>query len=258
MLRFAVNIAWLFQEIPFLERFGAARAAGFDAVEFRSPYEHSPEEIARALRANGQRCILFNLPMGDRAKGDFGLACRPGREAEFREGVARAIEYARVLEVPRVNCIAGLALAGEDRAVLERTLVENARYAAAELARANVELVMEPVNDVDTPGYIVPRCRDVVSLIERAAVDNFALQFDLYHAAMMRDDLAMTFASMYEHIHHIQFADAPGRGEPGSGKSPLASLFALIGSSDYPGWVSAEYRPTCETTRTLAWKRATS
>jgi hydroxypyruvate isomerase len=258
MPRFAVNIAWLFQEVPFLERFAAARAAGFTAVEFRSPYEHSPDEIARELRANGQRCVLFNLPMGDRAKGDFGLACRPGREAEFREGVERAIEYARVLSVPRINCIAGLARPGEDRAELERTLLENVRHAAGALARADVELLMEPVNTVDTPGYIAPRCADVVRLIERAAVPNFALQLDLYHAAMMRDDLATTFAAMFERIRHIQFADAPGRGQPGTGKSPLASLFALIGSSDYPGWVSAEYRPTRETTRTLGWMRADS
>lgn len=258
MLRFAVNIAWLFEELPFLRRFAAAREAGFTAVEFRSPYEHAPEEIARALRDNRQECILFNLPMGDRARGDFGLACRPGREAEFREGVARAIEYARVLRVPRVNCIAGLIHAGEDRADLERTLLENVRYAAQALGREGVELVMEPVNTVDTPGYIVPRNRDVVDVIERAATSNLALQFDLYHTAMMGDDLATTFSTMYPRIRHIQFADAPGRGEPGTGKSPLASMFALIGATDYPGWVSAEYRPTRETKGTLAWLRTNS
>jgi hydroxypyruvate isomerase len=258
MLRFAVNIAWLFEELPFLERFHAAREAGFTAVEFRSPYEHAPEEIARALRDNGQRCILFNLPMGDRAQGDFGLACRPGREAQFREGVARAIEYARVLDVPRVNCIAGLAHPGEDRAELESTLAQNVRYASDALGQAGVELLMEPVNTVDTPGYIAPRCADVVRVIERVASSNFALQFDLYHAAMMRDELAATFDAMRRHIRHIQFADAPGRGEPGTGTSALAAMFAHIGSSDYPGWVSAEYRPSRETTRTLGWMHASS
>lgn len=258
MLRFAVNIAWLFEELPFLQRFAAAREAGFTAVEFRSPYEHTPEEIARELRDNGQECILFNLPMGDRARGDFGLACRPGREAEFREGVERAIEYARVLEVPRVNCIAGLIHPGEDRAELERTLVENIRDAAQALGREGIELVMEPVNTVDTPGYVVPRNRDVVEIIERAGTPNLGLQLDLYHTAMMGDDLAATFATMYPHIRHIQFADAPGRGEPGTGKSPLASMFALVGASDYPGWVSAEYRPTRETKGTFAWLRTGS
>ena len=258
MLRFAVNLSWLYTELAFLERFAAARRDGFTAVEFRSPYEHTPEEIARQLRDNGQHCILFNLPMGDRARGDFGLACRPGREKEFREGVERAIEYARVLEAPRVNCIAGLVHAGEDREALSATLVDNARFAAEALGRHRVELVMEPVNDVDTPGYIVPRATDVVRIIERAACGNFALQFDLYHAAMMGEDLAQAFESMRVHIRHIQFADAPGRGEPGTGTIPLTKMFDLIASSDYAGWVSAEYRPTCETARTLHWRNASS
>jgi hydroxypyruvate isomerase len=258
MLRFAVNIAWLFQELPFLERFAAARAAGFDAVEFRSPYEHTPQEIAAALRDNGQQAVLFNLPMGDRDRVDFGLACRPGREAEFREGVGRAVEYAKVLQVPRVNCIAGLIHPGEDRALLTQTLVENARFAAEALAQVNVELVMEPVNDLDTPGYIVPRCRDVVEIIERVSSPHFGLQLDLYHAAMMRDDLQQTFEAMHAYTRHIQFADAPGRGEPGTGHCPLETLFRRIESSDYGGWVSAEYRPTCETTRTLRWFRTPS
>lgn len=256
MLRFAVNLSWLFQELPFLERFAAARAAGFAAVEFRSPYEHSAGEIRERLEANGQQAILFNLPMGDRGRGDFGLACRPGREDEFREGVARAIAYARALRVPRVNCIAGKVEAGEDAESLRHTLVDNVRFAANALAGEGIELVMEPVNDLDTPGYIVPRCRDVVEIIERVASPNFGLQFDLYHAAMMGDDLARTFDAMRPHIRHIQFADAPGRGEPGTGKSPLAFLLRRIAASDYAGWVSAEYRPTRETTRTLDWLRS--
>jgi len=258
MLRFAVNIAWLFTELPFLERFAAARAAGFDAVEFRSPYEHTPREFAAALQESNQQAILFNLPMGDRERGDFGLACRPGREPEFREGVERAIEYARALEVPRVNCIAGLAHPGEDRELLLATLVDNVRFAADALGNAGVELVMEPVNDVDTPGYIVPRCRDVVQIIERVASPHFGLQLDLYHAAMMGEDLERTFEAMRPYTRHIQFADAPGRGEPGTGKSPLELAFRLIESSDFRGWVSAEYRPTCETKRTLRWFHARS
>jgi hydroxypyruvate isomerase len=258
MLRFAANLSWLYAELPFLERFAAARGDGFDAVEFRSPYEHAPEEIAARLRDNGQRCILFNLPMGDRTRGDFGIACRPGRETEFREGIERAIEYARALGAPRVNCIAGLAHPGADRERLLDTLAGNARFAAQALGREGIELVMEPVNDVDTPGYIVPRCADVVRLIDRAACGNFGLQFDLYHAAMMGDDLARTFGEMRARIRHIQFADAPGRGEPGTGRSPLTETFDLIASSDYSGFVSAEYRPTCETSRTLLWLRAGS
>lgn len=253
MLRFAANIAWLFTELPFLERFAAARAAGFDAVEFRSPYEHTPQEIAAALRDSKQHAILFNLPLGDRERGDFGLACRPGREREFREGVVRAIEYAKVLGVPRVNCIAGLAHAGEEREQLMHTLAANVRFAAQALEKTAVELVMEPVNDIDTPGYIVPRCRDVVEVIERVGSPNFGLQLDLYHAAMMGDGPVRAFEKMQPFTRHIQFADAPGRGEPGTGTSPLEEAFRRIESSDFRGWVSAEYRPTCETTRTLRW-----
>lgn len=256
MLRFAANISWLFTELPFVDRFAAARAAGFAAVEMRSPYEHPARDVASLLRENALQCVLFNLPMGDRERGDFGLACRPGREDEFREGVARAIEYARELEPPRVNCIAGLVRDGEDRELLLRTLVDNVRFAAKALSREGIELLMEPVNDVDTPGYIVPRCADVVHVIERAATENFALQLDLYHAAMMGDDLAGTFDGMRRYIRHIQFADAPGRGEPGTGKSPIDLLLRRIAASDYTGWVSAEYRPTRETLRTFDWLRA--
>jgi Hydroxypyruvate isomerase len=258
MLRFAVNIAWLFEELAFLERFAAARAAGFDALEFRSPYEHTPQAVAAAMQDSSERAILFNLPMGERARGDFGLACRPGREGEFREGVQRAIEYATVLKVPRVNCIAGLVHPGEDRGTLMRTLVDNLRYAADALGKENVELLVEPVNDVDTPGYIVPRCRDVVELIERVGSPNLGLQLDLYHAAMMGEDPELAFESNRPFMRHIQFADAPGRGEPGTGGSRLEAVFRRIAASDYGGWVSAEYRPTCETKRTLRWFHAYS
>lgn len=258
MLRFAVNLSWLFQELPFLDRFDAAREAGFSAVEFRSPYEHSARDIATRLRENGLQAILFNLPMGDREGGDFGIACRPGREGEFREGVLQALEYARVFKVPRVNCIAGKIAPGEDREALRRTLVENLRFAASTLGPFGIELVMEPVNNIDTAGYFAPRCADVADIIERVGAPNFGLQLDLYHAAMMGDDLAATFDAMGPRTRHIQFADAPGRGEPGTGKSPLESLFRRIASSDYAGWVSAEYRPTRETLRTFDWRRGHS
>jgi len=257
MLRFAANISWLFQELAFLDRFAAARAAGFIAVEMRSPYEYPPQEVARRLRDNGLACVLFNLPMGDRDRGDFGLACRPFREAEFRAGVEKAIEYARVLEAPRVNCIAGTIAPGEDRELLRDVLLENVRFAAGALGSAGVELTMEPVNSIDVPNYFVPRNADVVRVIEAAGAPGFGLQFDLYHTAMMGEDLAASFDALLLRIRHIQFADAPGRGEPGTGQSPIAPVLARIAASTYAGWVSAEYRPTCETLRTLAWMRAT-
>lgn len=253
MPRFAANLNWLFTEHAFLERFAAARSAGFRAVEFPSPYEHPAAEIAARLRDNALECVLFNLPMGDRARGDFGIACRPGREGEFREGVARAIEYARALGAPRVNCIAGTAADGEDRAALERTLVGNLRFAARALREAGVELVIEPINTHDVPGFLVPRAPQAARLIAAVGDANLGLQCDLYHTAMMGDDCARVLDTLAPVIRHIQFADAPGRGAPGSGRLDLPGLFAAIDRGGYAGWVSAEYRPAGRTVESLHW-----
>jgi len=252
MPRFAANLGFLFPEHEFLDRFARARAAGFSAVEFATPYPYEPRRLAQALRDNGLECILMNLPMGDRARGDYGIACRPERGDEFRDGVRRAIEYARALRCPRMNCIAGVAREGEDRAKLRDTLVENMGYAAAEFKRAGLELLMEPLNDRDVPGFLVPRNRDVVKLLRDIGADNMGLQFDLYHTSMMGDDPAALFDELRPWIRHVQFADAPGRGEPGTGHVPLEKLFAHLDARGYTGWVSAEYKPTRRTEETLS------
>jgi hydroxypyruvate isomerase len=252
MPRFAANLNWLFTEHPFLERFGAARAAGFEAVEFPSPYAHPAEAIGERLDAHGLRSILVNLPMGDKSKGDFGIACRPGRQSEFREGVARAIEYARVLRCGRVNCIAGVAPPGEDREMLRALFIENLRFARRSLEGAGVDLVVEPLNDKDTPHFLLTRQRDAAGLL-RETGGGIGLQCDLYHTAMMGDDPAKILEELRPIIRHIQFADAPGRGEPGTGRVDLPPLFALIDRLGYDGWVSAEYRPSRRTEETLAW-----
>jgi hydroxypyruvate isomerase len=253
MPRFAANLNWLFTEHPFLERFAAASQAGFRAVEFPAPYAHPAEEIAERLRANSQQCILFNLPMGDKSRGDFGIACRPGRGEEFRAGVALGIEYARHLRPPRVNCIAGTKADGEDEALVAETLVSNLRFAARECKKAGLDLVMEPINSVDVPGSYVSRSPQAARIIREVGADNFGLQFDLYHTAMMGDDCAALLETLQPVIRHIQFADAPGRGEPGSGKVDLARLFEKIDRLGYPGWVAAEYRPLKSTVESLHW-----
>jgi hydroxypyruvate isomerase len=253
MPRFAANLGFLFTEHAFLDRFAAARRAGFRAVEFAVPYDHPAAELSSRTADNGLECILVNLPMGDRAKGDYGVACRPGREREFAEGVARGIEYAQALGVPKLNCISGIARAGEDRDLLRRTLVSNVRLAAREFKAAGLDLVIEPLNDRDVPGFIVPRAPDVVRLVEEVGEPNVGLQCDLYHTAMMGDDPAAILEECWPAIRHIQFADVPGRGEPGSGKLAFAPLFELIDRKGYSGWVSAEYRPTRATVQTLAW-----
>jgi len=252
MPRFAANLGFLFAEHDFLDRFARARAAGFTAVEFATPAPYEAGRLAQALAENGLECILMNLPMGDRARGDYGIACRPERGDEFRDGVARAIEYARALRCPRMNCIAGVARPGEDPARLRRTLVENMGFAAAAFKRAGLELLMEPLNDRDVPGFLVPRNRDMVRLLQDIGADNVGLQFDLYHTSMMGDDPAALFDELRPWIRHVQFADAPGRGEPGTGRVPLERLFAHLDASGYRGWVSAEYKPTRRTEETLS------
>jgi hydroxypyruvate isomerase len=252
MPRFAANLGFLFPEHPFLDRFAAARRAGFRAVEFSQPYDYPSAEIASRLRDNELECILVNLPMGDKSKGDFGIACRPGREAEFRAGVARGIEYAHALGVPKLNCISGTATADEDRGRFRLTLLSNLRLAAREFKAAGLDLVLEPINTKDVPGFFVSRSPQAVELIKEVGADNFGLQCDLYHTVMMGDDPASILEVCWPYVRHIQFADAPGRGEPGTGKIDFAPLFALIDRLGYTGWVSAEYRPTRSTAETIS------
>ena len=255
MPRFAANLGWLFTEHPFLERFAAASAAGFTAVEFASPYEHPAGEIAERLQRHAVRCILFNLPLGDKSKGDFGIACRPGREEEFREGVARGIAYAKALGCGRVNCISGRIFPGEDRAELRARLVSNLRLAAREFGVAGIELVVEPLNDKDNPGFLVPGSPEMAGIIADVGEPNVGLQCDIYHTAMMGDDPAAILEQLRQVIRHVQFAEAPGRGEPGTGAIDLPPLFALLDRLGYDGWVSAEYRPSRRTEETLGWLR---
>ena len=255
MPRFAANLGWLFTELPFLDRFAAARRAGFTGVEFPSPYEHPAAEIAARLQGEGLTCVLFNLPMGDRSKGDIGYACRPGREAEFRDGVARGVEYAAQLRPTRVNVIAGVANDGDDRGDLEARLVSHLRFAAGEFKAAGVPMVVEPLNTHDNPKYLLPRQDDGARIVSQVGGD-FGLQLDLYHTVMMGDDPSSMLARHRAIVRHLQFADAPGRHEPGTGKVPLAQLFGTIDAMGYDGWVSAEYKPSRRTEETLGWMRS--
>jgi hydroxypyruvate isomerase len=255
MPRFAANLGWLFPELPFLERFGAARRAGFAAVEFPVPYEHPASAIAEALREHSLENNLFNVPSGDKSRGDFGLACRPERVGEFRAGIGTALEYAAALGTKRINVIAGLERPGDDPRELRETFVGNLRYAAKAMAGAGIELVMEPINSVDFPGYYFPRCGPAAALVREVGAENFGLQCDLYHVAKMGDDPAATMEALWPVIRHLQFADVPGRGEPGTGKLDFRALFAQIDRSGYAGWTAAEYRPSRNTEDTLGWMR---
>jgi hydroxypyruvate isomerase len=191
--------------------------------------------------------------MGDRARGDFGIANRPERRDEFREGVALAIRYAHALDCPKMNCISGTIKPGEDRKELRATLVDNLRLAAREFKSAGLDLVIEPLNTHDVPTFFVPRSPDAFEIIRDVGADNLGLQCDLYHTAMMGDDPIAILQSLRGAIRHVQFADAPGRGEPGTGKLDMRKLFAAVDDIGYDGWLSAEYNPTRPTRETLSW-----
>lgn len=253
MPRFAANLGFLFPELPFTERFGAAASAGFGAVEFARPYEHDARELAELLEANGLEMVLFNLPMGDASAGDFGIACLPGREAEFRDGVGRAIAYAQVLGNERINCIAGKAPAGAEGQLLRSTLLANLKYAARQFAGAGITLLLEPINSIDAPGFLVASQAEGAALIAETGAENAGLQYDIYHAAMMGDDPLYGLARFAPVIRHVQFADAPGRHEPGTGKVDLAACFERLDALGYAGWTAAEYRPSRPTPETLGW-----
>ncbi len=253
MPRFAANLGFLFPELPFPERFGAAAAAGFAAVEFAQPWDLEAREIAELLEANGLELVNFNLPMGDKEAGDFGIACLPGREEEFREGVARAIAYAAVLGNERVNCIAGKVPPEADAALARATLLANLRHAAREFRPAGLTLLLEPINTVDVPGFAVARPAEGAALLAEAGAPNTGLQYDIYHAAMMGEDPVEGLSRLAPVIRHVQFADAPGRHEPGTGRVDIAGCFARLDALGYEGWVAAEYRPSKATAQTLGW-----
>jgi hydroxypyruvate isomerase len=253
MPRFAANLSMLFTEVPFLGRFDAAARAGFKAVEVQFPYEAPAAAIRERLVANGLTMVLHNLPAGDWAAGDRGLACNPARQAEFRAGVPRAIEYATTLGVPQLNCLAGKPGAGVDEATTHRTFVDNVRFAAAECRKAGLRLVMEPINNYDVPGFWLNKTAKALAVIEEAGADNLFVQYDIYHAQRYEGELAATLQQHLAKIGHIQCADNPGRHEPGTGEINFEFLFAHIDRIGYGGWLGAEYKPATTTEAGLGW-----
>jgi hydroxypyruvate isomerase len=255
MPRFAANLTMLFNEVPFLDRFARAADAGFKAVEFLFPYEYSVHEIKQRLDASGLNLVLHNLPAGDWEAGERGIACHPDRAAEFREGVATAITYAQALGVEQLNCLAGKAPAGVSDDLLHRALVENLRYAAAQLQKAGLKLLIEPVNTFDIPGFFLNRTAQAASILVETGAENAYLQYDIYHAQRMEGELAATVQKYLPRIAHIQCADNPGRNEPGSGEIHYPFLFAHLDRIGYRGWIGCEYKPASTTAAGLGWRQ---
>lgn len=254
MPRFCANLGFLFTEVDFEQRFECAARAGFRGVEYMSPYEYPAATLQALLAGAGLSQVLFNLPAGDWAAGERGIACLPGREAEFRAGVAQAIDYARTLGCRQLNCLAGLAPAGVPEATLRETFKANLRHAATQLAEHDIRLLIEPINSrVDMPGFWLDTPAKALALIAELAEPNLWLQYDIYHAQIMEGDLARTITANLPRIAHFQLADNPGRHEPGTGEINYPHLFDLLDRSGYAGWVGCEYKPLAGSAAGLVW-----
>ena len=253
MPKLAANVSMLFPQIDFLDRFAAARKAGFRYVEYQFPYEHDAGEVARRVRDAGVEVVLHNLPPGDYARGERGVACLPGREREFRESVERGIAYAKAAGCPRMNCLAGLAPADAKHCAV---LVDNLRYAARKLGEVGLQLLIEPINTRSVPGFFLTRSQQAIDVLNAVGEGNAFLQYDLFHMQIMEGDLAATIERLLPRIGHMQIADVPARNEPGTGELNFDFLLRHIDSLGYSGWIGAEYNPRGDTVEGLKWARA--
>jgi hydroxypyruvate isomerase len=253
MPRYDANLSFLFQELPFYDRLDAAAANGFAGVEYMSPYDYEVGEILGRLRANDLTQVLFNLPAGDFAKGERGFASDPARIAEFRSGVEAAVTIARELGCRRVNCLVGLAIPGLDPALARTTLVDNLRYAAGALAGIGATLLIEPLNRIDTPGFLIGTTAEALALIAQTGAPNFKLQYDVYHAQRSEGNLIATIRAQVAQIGHVQIADSPGRNEPGTGELAYERILPVFDEVGYDGWVGLEYRPSRPVPDTFSW-----
>lgn len=253
MVQFAANLSMLFNEVDFLDRFGAAANAGFKGVEYLFPYDFSAQEISDQLKAHGLKQVLFNTPAGDWAAGERGTACDPARVDEFREGVAKAIEYASVLECSQLHCMAGIAPQDADAAALRKTYVDNLKFASGEMGKAGIKCLIEMINTRDIPGFYLNTSAQAESILADVGSDNVYLQYDIYHMQIMEGDLAPTSERLLPKIAHMQLADTPGRHEPGTGEINYAFLFSHFDRIGYKGWIGCEYMPAADTVEGLGW-----
>lgn len=257
MPKFAANLSFLFADAPFPARFARAAAAGFRGVEYLFPYAWPAGDVAGWLAEHGLEQVLFNLPPGDWAAGERGLACLPGRRGEFAESVELALDYAVQLDCRRLHCMAGLRPAGHAEAELEATYVANLRHAADRLATIGATVTIEPINSrIDMPGYWLDGIAQGFRLLRAIDRPNVKLQYDIYHAQIIAGDLARTLEAHLADIGHIQIADNPGRHEPGSGEINYPFLFDLLDRLGYAGWIGCEYQPRTTTEAGLGWRPA--
>ena len=255
MPRLAANLSMMFNEVPFLERFAAARKAGFEGVEFLFPYDFSAAELRARLVEEGLTQALFNMPPGDWATGERGLASLPGRQAEFREGVKRALDYAATLDCRRVHCMAGIPPASVSHDTAAALYAANLAWAAEQARASGVRLMLEPINHRDMPGYFLNKQAQGAAVVEAIGVDALGLQFDVYHVQITEGDITKRMEQFMPVIGHIQIADVPARNEPGTGEIGWEFVFRRMDELGYDGWVGCEYRPAGDTVAGLSWRK---
>lgn len=252
MVKLAANLSMMFNEVDFLDRFDAAARAGFAGVEYLFPYEFDPAALAERLDKNKLTQVLFNMPPGDWAAGERGLTSLPDRISEFQEGVDRALEYAKATDCKLLHALSGIPR-DQDRDKVDRTYVENLKFAAAALKKEGLDLLIEPINTRDIPGIHLTHTRQALDIIDEVGADNLYLQYDCYHMQIMEGDLANTIERHLRRIGHMQIAEVPGRHEPGTGEIAYDYLFQHLDRIGYAGWIGCEYKPSGKTTECLGW-----
>ena len=256
MPRFAANLSFMYQDLPFLERFAAAAADGFEGVEYLFPYDYPAEEIAAQLQAHGLEQALFNLPPGDWSAGERGIACLPDRHLEFAAGVAQALRSAEVLGHERIHVMAGIPKSGMSPEACRDTYISNLRLACALASEQGRTLLIEPINTRDIPGYFLNRQDQAHAIVAAVGAGNLKVQMDFYHLQIVEGDIAMKYRQYQAGIVHVQIASVPDRNEPDGGEINYPYLFEMLDASGYQGWVGCEYRPRAGTSAGLGWLRA--
>jgi hydroxypyruvate isomerase len=254
MARVAANLAYLFTERPFIERFGAAAAAGFRAVELQFPYDHAPSAVAAELARHELTMLGINTAPGNVMAGDFGLAAVPGREAEFALLFRQALDYVVAIGGRQIHCLSG-KVPPERRPAAETTLIRNLALAADLAQKHDITLLIEPINPRDRPDYFLNRVEHAAGLIAKVERPNLRIQLDFYHVQIVGGDLLRRFERHLPVIGHVQIAAVPSRHEPDEGEVNYAAVFETLDRLGYQGWVGAEYRPRARTEDGLAWAR---
>jgi hydroxypyruvate isomerase len=254
MTKLAANLTMMFNEVEFLDRFAGAAGAGFAGVEYLFPYPYPKEQLAERLAQHDLVQVLHNLPAGDWAKGERGIACQPDRVGEFQDSVGKALEYATALGCKQLNCLAGIAPAGVDPEKVRATLVSNLRFAADKLGSAGIKVLTEPINTFDVPGFFLSHTQQALDILRDAGSTNLYVLYDIYHMQRMEGELANTIQKNLPRIAHMQLADTPGRHEPGTGEINYRFLFEFLDAIGYDGWIGCEYKPKGKTVDGLGWR----